>query len=155
MKNSLSSVWIRGAAVAAAALLAWAAAGAGPHDPKDWPVPEAAKKRPNPVPPGEATIRAARPFYAEKCASCHGDKGKGDGPEAIMYAVKPADLSDAHMMSEMSDGELFYKITEGRQPMPAFKRQLTEQQRWQLVHYLRTFAKQPAAPAKKAPPQKH
>ena len=69
-----------------------------------------------------------------------------------MYSTKPANFTDAHMMSEMSDGELFYKMTEGREPMPSFRRQLTEEQRWQLVHYIRTFTPKPKPkpePAKK------
>jgi len=44
------------------------------------------------------------------------------------------------MMEEMTDGEIFYKISEGRRPMPSFKKRLTEEQRWQLVNYVRTFA---------------
>jgi len=62
----------------------------------------------------------------------------------------------------MTDGELFWKISEGRRPMPEFKKRLTEEQRWQLVNYVRTFAPKPApapkptpAPSKKksAPPK--
>ena len=148
---------LAGAAVGCGLLLASGLllATAGAHGKHDWPVPDAAKKRANPVPQGEAVLRAARPIFAEKCATCHGDTGKGDGPESIMYSVKPADLTDAKMMAEMTDGEIFYKITEGRQPMPSFKRQLTEVERWQLVHFLRTFAKNRTAPAKKAAPHQH
>ncbi len=43
-------------------------------------------------------------------------------------------------MSAQSDGELFYKISEGRRPMPEFKTKLTEQQRWQLVLLMRSLA---------------
>jgi len=126
------------------------------HGKKDWPVPEEAKKMKNPVPPSDAVLAAAKAIFDEQCANCHGDKGKGDGPDAPMYSVKPADLSDAHMMSEMTDGEIFYKITEGRKPMPTFKKTLSEEQRWQLVHYVRSFAPKPTAlpAAKKAAPAK-
>ena len=126
----------------------------------NWPVPEAAKKMKNPVPLSDAALQAAKAIYEEKCAQCHGDTGKGDGSEAAMYDVKPANFSDAHMMGEMTDGEIFYKMSEGRQPMPAFRKQLTEEQRWQLVHFVRTFAPKPqpkkdeAKPAKKAPAKK-
>ena len=125
-------------------------AGALAHGNKDWPVPEEARKRPNPVLKTESGLQAAKAIFDDKCAQCHGDTGKGDGPEAAMYEPKPADLSDAHMMSEMTDGEIFYKISEGREPMPTFKKQLTDEQRWQLVHFLRTFAKKPAKPANPA-----
>ncbi len=117
------------------------------HDPKDWPVPEEARKMTNPVPLTDAALASAKAIFEETCASCHGDTGKGDGPDAAMYSVKPADLTDAHMMSEMTDGEIFYKITEGRKPMPAYKKTLTDEQRWQLVHFVRTFAPKPAPKA--------
>lgn len=105
--------------------------------------PEEAKKLKNPVPRNEQALQAAKAIYMEKCVNCHGETGKGDGPEAMMYDPAPADLSGAHAR-EKTDGEIFYQITEGRKPMPPFKDQLTEEQRWQLVHYVRTLAAQPA-----------
>ncbi len=120
-----------------------------PHDPKhNWPVPDDAKKMKNPVPRSVATLAAAKAIFNDQCVSCHGETGKGDGPDAMMYDPQPADLSDAHMMSEMTDGEIFYKITEGRKPMPSFKTKFTDEQRWQLVHYVRTFAPLPSHKAK-------
>ncbi len=153
-------VVLRGAILVALSLVlaAWAVA----HGKKAWPVPEEATKLKNPVPANEAALAAGKALFAEYCAQCHGVGGKGDGPEAPMYDVKPADFTDAHMMGEMTDGGIFWKITEGRAPMPPFKKRLTEEQRWQLVNYVRTFAPKPApasrpnaAPAnKKAAPTK-
>ncbi len=114
-----------------------------------WPVPEAAKKVANPVKATPQALAAAKKIYVEVCAQCHGDTGKGDGTEAMMYTVKPANFTEKHMMDSMTDGEIFYKITEGRRPMPSFKNSLTEEQRWQLVHFVRTFAKE----SKKAQPK--
>jgi len=71
--------------------------------------------------------------YADKCAHCHGDTGKGDGRDANRYDPAPTDLSDSKKMNPATDGELFYKISEGKKPMPVFKNKLTEDQRWQLV----------------------
>lgn len=124
------------------------------HGPNAWPIPEPAKKVPNPVKASPAVLATAKKIYAEMCVQCHGEKGKGDGSEAMMYSVKPANFSDKHMMDEMTDGEIFYKMTEGRRPMPTFKNTLTEEQRWQMVHFVRTFASAPPArtPAKKATP---
>jgi len=122
---------------------------------KPWPVPEEFKKMKNPVAKNDAAMKAAAAIYAEKCSQCHGDTGKGDGPEAEMYNTKPANFTDAPMMNQMTDGELFYKMTEGRRPMPTFKTQLTDAQRWQLVHFIRAFALKTAEkkPAKEAPHQ--
>jgi len=44
-------------------------------------------------------------------------------------------------MDRLSDGELYWQISKGRRPMPAFANKLSEQQRWQVVDYIRTFAK--------------
>jgi mono/diheme cytochrome c family protein len=144
------------------ALAVVVAVSAMPHDPKDWPVPEAAKKMKNPVPRSNAALSAAKAIFNDQCVSCHGETGKGDGPDAMMYEVQPADLTDAHMMGMMSDGEIFFKISEGRKPMPAFKKSLTDEQRWQLVHFVRTLApkmhhapKTAAKAPKKAPVSKN
>ena len=137
------------------ALAVVVAVSAVPHDPKDWPVPAAAKKMKNPVPRTQATLAAARDAFNDRCVNCHGDTGKGDGPDAMMYTPKPADLSDAHMMGMMTDGEIFYKISEGRNAMLAFKKLLTIEQRWQLVHFVRTLApKMHHAPATTKPATK-
>jgi mono/diheme cytochrome c family protein len=107
---------------------------------KPWVIPEEAKSRKNPVPPSDAAIIAAKPLYKENCSNCHGDTGKGDGSEALRYDPKPADFTDAPHMNTVTDGALFYQISQGRRPMPSFKRRMTEDQRWQLVLLIRSFA---------------
>ena len=113
------------------------------YENREWKVPDEAKLRKNPFRPSRAALVAARPIYLDKCAQCHGDTGKGDGPEAALYYPTPKSLIDTHHMNTVTDGELFYQITEGRKPMPAFKNRLTEEQRWQLVLYVRSLAPQP------------
>jgi mono/diheme cytochrome c family protein len=48
-------------------------------------------------------------------------------------------------MSSVTDGEIFYQISQGRKPMPAFKKRLSEEERWQLVLYVRSLAPVPPA----------
>ena len=116
----------------------WWTTGPGKGEPLDY------KSLKNPVPLNAQTLAAAKAIYEEKCLNCHGETGKGDGPEAMMYDPPPANLADSHHVHEMTDGEIFRQISEGEKPMPAFKKQLTEEQRWQLVHYVRSLAsKQP------------
>jgi len=114
---------------------------ASPPQDEDWTAPDAAKKVKNPVPANPASMAAGKVVYANNCARCHGDGGKGDGPDADLYDPGPANFTDASLMRGMSDGELFYKITEGRRPMPSFKKDLNDTQRWQAVDYVRTFVK--------------
>jgi mono/diheme cytochrome c family protein len=119
---------------------------------KPWVIPEEAKSRKNPLQPSAAALKSARNLYGENCAQCHGDSGKGDGPDALKYDPKPADFTDTPHMNTVTDGALFYQISQGRKPMPAFKRRITEDQRWQLVLLVRSFGpppaeKKPATPA--------
>jgi len=112
---------------------------------RPWVVPEEVKKLKNPLAPSESTLKAARRIYTDECAQCHGERGKGDGPEAIMHSPAPADLTDAGHMKTVTDGEIFYQISEGRKPMPSFKKRLTEDERWGLVLLVRSFTRPPAA----------
>ena len=108
--------------------------------PGPWIVPEEAKRVQNPLKPSQSDLPGARKLYLDKCAECHGDSGKGDGSQARMYDPQPSNFTDAAHMNSISDGELFYKISLGHRPMPAFKKRFTEEQRWQLVLFLRWLA---------------
>jgi len=76
---------------------------------------------------------------------CHGERGRGDGPQAKSNYPLPADLTDPKLLRNVTDGEIFYQISQGRRPMPSFKNRLTQDQRWQLVLLVRSFS-QPASP---------
>ncbi len=108
--------------------------------PWSWPVPEEAKQLKNPLQPTAPALKSARDVYADKCAHCHGDTGKGDGRDANRYDPAPTDLTDSKKMNSATDGELFYKISEGKKPMPVFKNKLSEDQRWELVLLIRSFS---------------
>ncbi|MFQ5730087.1 MAG: c-type cytochrome, partial [Waddliaceae bacterium] len=78
--------------------------------------------------------------YAKQCQKCHGSRGRGDGP--LGKAIRNIqDLTDPSMRNK-SDQELFDRITGAPPPMPSFKR-LKEEDRWNLVNYIRTFAPKP------------
>src|SRR5947209_9331279 len=113
-----------------------------------WPVPEEAKQLKNPLQTSPAALISARAIYKDKCANCHGENGKGHGPDASRYDPTPTNFTDAAKIDSASDGELFYKISEGKKPMPVFKTKLTEQQRWELVLLIRSFSEPGAAPAR-------
>jgi mono/diheme cytochrome c family protein len=112
-----------------------------------WQVPSDAKVLKNPLPASDVNFNAAKPIYNEQCANCHGDSGKGDGSDAMMYDPAPSDLTDAKHMNKLTDGEIYYQITLGKKPMPSFRKKLTEEQRWQLVILVRSFSGAIASPA--------
>jgi mono/diheme cytochrome c family protein len=97
----------------------------------EWKAPAEAKKLKNPEKGHELGEKSVR----TNCASCHGVAGKGDGPAAAALSPKPADWGSDKMKKE-TDGELFWKITNGRGAMPPWKH-LPEKERWQIVNYIR------------------
>ena len=106
-----------------------------------WNVPESAKKMKNPIRATAASIQKGKRLFAEHCAMCHGDGGKGDGPMAEALETKPSVLTDRARMASQSDGELFWKISKGNPPMPDFEKTLSKEEIWHLVNYLRALAR--------------
>lgn len=108
-------------------------------DQKPWPVPEAAKNKPNPVKADAASIANGKSLYNTHCKSCHGTKGKGDGPKASQLDTESGDFTLASFQSQ-TDGVLFYKTSEGRKDMPSFKKKIPDADDiWAVVNYMRTF----------------
>lgn len=116
-----------------------------------WNVLPDAKTLKNPVPANTTTIAAARELYANNCQKCHGVSGDGKLPPGAtyFYSTKPTNFTNARLVDAMSDGEIFWKMSNGRKPMPAFKNRLSDEQRWELVDLIRVFAHPASAPAQK------
>jgi len=118
----------------------------------NWSTMAKARKLKNPVPATPAALAQAKRLYQLHCQSCHGANGDGHGEKAPELSVAPGDFTDVSKMRSESDGELYWQITYGRLPMPAFKDKIDQQGRWALVDYVRTFAeKRPAASSTSAP----
>ena len=108
---------------------------------RNWSISARARQLKNPVLPTDAALAAGVQIYADHCRSCHGEKGDGKGPKAAELSVAPGDFTDQRKMRRLADGELFWQVTRGRLPMPSFDDKLSEEARWQVVDYIRTFAK--------------
>ena len=104
-----------------------------------WTAPPAEKAKKNTAAPSANVVEQGKKLAQVNCVSCHGTSGKGDGAAAAALNPKPADWTSAKVQSE-TDGELFWKITAGRGPMPPW-RHLPENDRWALVQYIRTLKK--------------
>ena len=140
--------WLQGALVLAVVAgvgyvgLLWAED--APAGADQWTAPSRAAKKKNPVPTDDKSVAAGKVMYAQECLPCHGETGKGDGPSAHDLETKPGDLSSPKLW-EQSDGGLFWKLTEGRKPMPTYAQRFTDDERWSIVNYVRTLAPKPQA----------
>ena len=138
------SALLRSAAAVAAALALVAGAGiAAVSAQGEWKAPADAKGTKNPQADkrnDKNEMAAAKKVVDTNCVTCHGNSGKGDGPAAAaLPPPKPADWTSAKVKSE-TDGEIFWKISNGRGAMPPWKH-LPEKDRWNLVNYIRTLQK--------------
>ncbi len=77
-------------------------------------------------------------YYNQRCVDCHGQRGYGNGYMSQTFKPKPTNLA-SKVVQANSDGELFWKITNGRSPMPANRVRFTDEQRWYIVAFLRTL----------------
>src|SRR4029077_19336062 len=156
-RQRVSPKWMAGALGILAILLASSAfvprVGAADDD-KPWGAPDAAKQVKNPVPVNPESLAAGAQLFHENCAPCHGETGKGDGDTGKIIKKKPANFTDEKLMSEETDGSLFWKMGEGRGPMPSWKDELSDKERWQLVIYIRKLTKDAAAANPPAPKDK-
>jgi putative copper resistance protein D len=100
-------------------------------------------RRPD-VPYHAASIAEGRALFAVHCVVCHGPRGAGDGPAAASLDPRPPDLR-AHHVGLHTAGDLFWWITHGKPPMPAFGERLDADARWHLVNFLRALSAADAA----------
>lgn len=120
---------------------------------EEWVVPDKFKNAANPVKFTKENIKKGKDIYNTNCKSCHGDFGKNNG---IPLVPKPTDMGNAKVLKQ-TDGEIFYKISEGRVTMPSFKNVLQENDRWAILSYVRSLDpnyKPVKAEAKPAPVKK-
>lgn len=108
---------------------------------KGWAVPEYTKGLKNPFAGNTAATAEGKVIYGQMCVLCHGITGKGNGEAGLSLEKKPANFLALKNIPNETDGEIFWKITVGKPPMSSYDELLTEDQRWQLVNYIRVLNK--------------
>lgn len=104
-----------------------------------WDVPAKYQKLENPQASNADADNIGKELYSKHCKSCHGSKGKGDGPKAEGLDTPVPDMSTSAFKEE-SDGSIYYKTIFGRKDMPSFEKKIPdEQDRWLIVNYLKSL----------------
>jgi len=85
---------------------------------------------------------AGRLIYLANCASCHGASGLGDGPAGANLNPPPLNLVEHMVPGKHSDAQVFLTISRGRPgtAMRGYAQELSPDQIWQLVAYLRSLS---------------
>jgi mono/diheme cytochrome c family protein len=113
----------------------------------EYKIPPEAIKQVNPTKPTPAGMAQAKKTYGYDCAMCHGADGGGKGELVESMKLKIPDFRDPASFKDVTDGELFYIIKNGKGDMPAEKDRAKDDAIWNLVNYIRSFAKK-ETPAK-------
>lgn len=91
----------------------------------------------NPATPTKESLARGAALFAINCAMCHGQTPAERGPVGKKLKPPPPGL-DQDLVRERSDTHIFKAVTFGFGRMPPFKDKLTQQERWDLVNFLRT-----------------
>lgn len=133
MKKKLATIF---AGLVGILLVAFTTKSFNYNDP--WPVPDAYKNKVNPLKGDAESLTKGKTLYNQHCKSCHGTKGKGDGPKAAQLDTDCGDFSKD--LKGQTDGALFYKTEKGRKDMPSYKTKIPDaNDMWAVVNYMRTL----------------
>ena len=94
----------------------------------------------NPIPASAESNARGGKLYVQYCSKCHGLTGNGAGPSAHGFSTNPRQLWTWHNADKSADPYLFWFITNGRTDMPPWGVILSENERWDLVNYVKTIA---------------
>jgi hypothetical protein len=113
---------------------------------QEWTVPENKKSKVSPFKFSEETVKKGESLFNTNCQSCHGNPGKKNFAN---ITPSPGDPASADYQAQ-TDGEMYYKITTGRSPMPSFRTILEEDDRWNIISFIRSFNRNYVQPEPKA-----
>ena len=120
-----------------------------PQQPSATPAPAAATSVPadaarmvNPYKPNAASMARAKKMYGYDCALCHAANGNGKGDAAVDMKLTLKDWTDPAALKDMTDGELFYIIKNGKGQMTGEDGRASTEDLWNMVVMTRAFTKQ-------------
>ena len=109
--------------------------------PASPPIPADAATLVNPVKPTQASQEHAKKVYGYDCAMCHGATGDGKGDLVADMKLTLKDYTDPAALKDISDGEIFYIIKNGKGQMSGEGDRMKSDDLWNMVILVRSFAK--------------
>jgi mono/diheme cytochrome c family protein len=108
----------------------------------------------NPIPLTEDVLKLGQARFNVYCSPCHDRTGSGQGiVNKREPTFKPGNLHEDRIR-QAADGELFYVVTNGRRTMPSYRYQLSEQERWSVIYYVRALQRTTAGTLADVPEDK-
>jgi mono/diheme cytochrome c family protein len=107
----------------------------------DSKAPAEASKKVNPVKATPSSLASGKKSYLQDCAMCHGKDGDGTGDLAVDMKLKLRDYRDPTALKDMTDGDIYNVIVNGKGQMTGEEGRLKPDQIWDVVNYLRALAK--------------
>jgi mono/diheme cytochrome c family protein len=104
-------------------------------------IPAEAAHMANPVKPSPESQAHAKKVYGYDCAMCHGSNGNGKGELVTDLKLSLKDYTDPAALKDLSDGEIFYVIKNGKGQMPGEGDRAKAEEIWNMVILVRSFAK--------------
>jgi mono/diheme cytochrome c family protein len=106
-----------------------------------WTIPPDAAEEKNPFADDQQAVAEGKQLFEKNCKRCHGESGRGDGPDGDPDHQEDMDLTQAQRAVRNPDGVVFYKAWNGRArpKMPAFKEKLSKDEAWKIVTYVQTL----------------
>jgi mono/diheme cytochrome c family protein len=95
----------------------------------------------NPLKATPESIALGKKAYGSDCAMCHGKEGAGDGDLAVDMKLKLKDYRDATALKDLTDGDIYNIILNGKGQMTGEEGRMKATQIWNVVNYVRALSK--------------
>jgi len=114
-------------------------------------IPVDAAQKTHPIRPTAESLARGKRQFGFDCAMCHGKTGDGTGDVATDMKLKMKNHTDPATLKNLTDGELFYLIKKGKDQMPPEGDRVKNEEIWDMVNYVRSFAKKGSTAEEKTP----
>ena len=90
----------------------------------------------SPIEMTEATVEKGKTIYTKFCWHCHGETGAGDGP-VVNNGGHPPPTAYSGPLKDLSEGKMFHTLTYGKGMMGSHASQLSKEERWTVIQYVK------------------